>query len=233
MRSALAALLIVSCLVSCKSIPPEEPLVLLREWGSIRVSSKVSINLARSAANFAITNESTEDVVCDSMSIRGVYDNPDTYLESGEKVISLGNVFLRARATLTNTIDLPEGGFGRSQIRAASALEAGQHCRVATLLDYCRFASKSPLETKFLGRLFVYWQADTCEQLGERLNHAQDLNFGGWGVIAARPLIYLRSLRSVKADNNDGNAAVRVELISKTQTVFLDRVELVSPAALK
>ncbi|RWX13623.1 hypothetical protein EHI42_19710 [Rhizobium hidalgonense] len=190
------------------------------QGGEVRISSYVSISQARDRATYAVLNDGEDDLFCPQLTARAIFDNPDTYLETGEQVDALTDVFVRGHGAVHGTFTRGGSMRSNSQIRSAVALDGGHTCSRATFVDYCRAAKKSLEEEAFMGFLFEKFNSSTCETLFQKIRGRETLDLIKASDVTSRPLIYLPMLRKVKVSQQVAASAEVKNLSSKTVSLF-------------
>lgn len=219
---SLTAAAIVLCTTGCDHDRPNPADYRTVELAPATITAAVRIDQKRTNASVILTNVNEFDIACSQITVRSVFDNPDTYLETGEHTLSFSNYFLRGKQVVEKSVEIPADPVKVSHIRTVSSLEGGQTCRPATFMDYCRYAPRSREENRFLSRLFYYASTADCETLLARLKPEKHLDFTGWGDITARPLIYLPDVRTIKLDDTQLNTDANQEIRSHMQAPFFD-----------
>lgn len=207
-----ARLCLLGCgflVLGCAQNQPDLASYAEPESGPLLITTELNIDRERGAARYSIRNESRRDVVCSSVTVRSVFDDPDTYLERGETVTAMSNAFVRRDESIEGAVGVPGGSAKDTQIRTVSLFEAGQNCSAADVEGYCDHADKSDSERAFLAKLFLSAGAGTCADLSERLESFRTLDFSGWGEIEARPIVYLSRVLVIVADDTPGNREIR------------------------
>jgi hypothetical protein len=187
----------------------------------IQLSSVARIADDRSAARYGFTNGSALDVVCDTLTVRAIADDPNTYLEKGEQVVQQHYAYLKVGETVGGIVRSQSFGGPASHIRAVSTLEGEHTCRQASFDDYCQFAKRTAAEEAFLSTLLSQHKAKTCIELARRLERKQRIDVSGIASWTARPLIFLTGLKTLTVA--EGNNAVRkqFERLSQAEEVQL------------
>jgi len=204
--------------VAACAIAPEIRSDLLRRGAEpVKLNSSVAIAEDRRQAIVRVENNGLSDISCPSVAVRSVFDNPNTYLESTEKVSVNKDIFLRPGEVMT--IRISSSGVCRDvNVRSVAALE-GADCRRAGFVDFCEHERRNELENHFLKRLFDANSAKDCGELINKLEGLLDLDFQGWGAVPARPLIYLPILRSVLVDDIIANRSTADAVRRRTESL--------------
>jgi hypothetical protein len=177
-----------------------------RNIGPIRLVSNVEIAQDRRLAKYEFDNKSRFDIVCENLNVRAIMDDPNTYLETSEKVVSIGSIFIREDAAIRGEIHSSKFVEGtKAHIRAVSLVEGGPRCRRAKFSDYCHLAEKSGREDATIVGLLRRYNVGRCEELVAQIGDSITLDITGLGEVSLRPLIYLSALRELVVDDIQEN----------------------------
>ncbi len=193
-----------------------------------RVSSVTLIQPSREEAAVTIRNEMSYDVKCTGILSRVVYDNPNTYLEIGERTDWLSAVYIRGRSNVEHKV-LVDGAYPvGTNIRAVSIMQPSQTCGRASVEDFCLFSKKSGNEQVFYERLSRFFGTKDCADFSRRARQVNSLDLSAWGDVEVRPLSFLENLQRIKISDSDHNRLLLKELGLSSSSKFLETIELVS-----
>lgn len=177
---------VAACLISsCTSVPMQVP---IDPGAEFRASTEISSS--RETAHSVVNNIGDVDLYCEHIGFRVIYDDPDSFLETGESVLARSRVFLRSGQTQVAHFSSDRG----QHIRTATSLEPGHGCRAANFVDFCNNGVSSADEQSFMQWLAVRFRASDCSHLAAALQRRGVINLSGAPRPTLRPLIYLSSV---------------------------------------
>ena len=200
--------IIVVTLVACSEPDPGWPptsLNLDRNHGGLEtvISSHIAAN--RESIEYQVLNNGARDVFCETLSYRLILDDPNSYLEVGERIYIQEHVFLRAEEYFSGVLkpDAPTGGESW-HIRAIDVYRGIDSCVAATFQNYCEYAQQTREEQAFLKYLFEISTTHSCGALWRWLEKLDAIDLRPFDAPTARPLIYLTSpSRLIVRDSED------------------------------
>lgn len=211
---------------ACESVDWPEPVYtgsVYRGQSEVEISSRIS--RSRSDARFEVANNSNGDVYCESIAFRQISDHPDSYLEVGEDILILRNLYIRSGESVTRSLLPPNRSIsGLSHIRAVHADPGANSCRLATPRSFCVSAAKSESELRILKEILLQSGSRSCDDLSHALSSELTLDLRNFGRIELRPLIYATGgLRILMSDTPDARMFTS-ELIARSKSAFGPRV---------
>ena len=104
----------------------------------VNIVQKAIVSEDRQSVEFIVSNLMKYDVVCNSHQLRVVFDNPRSYLDVGEFVMSVSGMYINAleekRFGVPTTAIASESEI---EVQYASSFSPGEKCRWAEVEDYC------------------------------------------------------------------------------------------------
>ena len=205
---------------SPKILPEHFNAEALSEVGKLSAISKISSN--RKTAYFQIVNNQESDMFCSEVLIGSVADNPNTYLEIGEKQIVRSNVFVRKRNSVEFSMAVNALYSSKAHWRSAKISLSDSECRRANFMEYCSAADHSKEEQAHLLELFTNFRSDSCESLYATLKHKRKINLSRYETVTTRPLIYLGNLRVLTLPVRLRSTPIEYGFVDQSRSAFLE-----------
>ena len=190
-----------------------------RDQIEVEVSSRISPS--RKQATYTIINKSDRDVFCTSVTFRQITDHPDSYLEVGEDISVLHNVFIRQNQTLSDLL-VPPGRtiHGPWHIRAVHAYQGFERCQQASLKDYCRSAWKTDSEHAFMDALLAQSGVQSCHGLNKVLSDGGVFDLRYVEDPQLRPLIYSTGTLQIILPESPATRAFAARLTLNSRSLY-------------